>query len=342
MGVIMKWISAAALLAVVSVSSGASALTAQSTDIDLGPMVLTVSESQTAQVFHIVDQLSQWDQYAHKQYVRWARTSLTLTAEDSAMLRRHAALRRVRGWGNGFEQAFIVNMSIDSAARHAIDAGLLTAAEANEEKTILLHFAPKLEPLRRAEQARIDAFRQQLLDDRGQLEPIVNKMARFAGAAGVVHVPVFLVANPDENSGGGEANGGRLVIEVPSPAPRGFVMHESLHFLLAPRAAEIRAAADSAGIPFETLNEAIAYALAPGIIGGDVQQTDMLANQLVEFMFRGTSPNDPYVQSYAMAIVIRPMLRSALEQGDSLSDFLPRAIAAWRRVSPRRNAPRSP
>jgi hypothetical protein len=155
---IMKWVSAAALLAVVSTSFRAPVLAAQSTDIDLGPMVLTVSESWTAQVFHIVDQLSQWDQYAHKQYVRWARTRLTLSPQDSAMLRRHAALRRARGWGNGFEQAFIVDMPIDSAARHAIDSGLLTAAEANEERTILLHFAPELEPLRRAEQTRLDAF----------------------------------------------------------------------------------------------------------------------------------------------------------------------------------------
>jgi hypothetical protein len=38
--------------------------------LDLGGLVLSVSDAPTAQIFHIVDQLSQWDVYTHKQYVR--------------------------------------------------------------------------------------------------------------------------------------------------------------------------------------------------------------------------------------------------------------------------------
>ncbi|MGH7647296.1 MAG: hypothetical protein ACREND_04210 [Gemmatimonadaceae bacterium] len=89
---------------------------------------------------------------------------------------------------------------------------------------------------------------------------------------------MYIVSNPEATSGGGEANGGRLVIEVPSPAPTGFVLHESLHFLLA------------------------------------------------------------HVQSYGMAIVIQPILRAALANGESVEAFLPQAIARWRTVSPRQNA----
>jgi hypothetical protein len=67
--------------------------------VDLGGLALSVSDSPAAQVFHIVDQLSEWDQYAHKQYVWWSAKSLKLTEEDRELLRKHAELRRARGWG---------------------------------------------------------------------------------------------------------------------------------------------------------------------------------------------------------------------------------------------------
>jgi hypothetical protein len=296
-------------------------------------MVLVVSDSWTAQVFHIVDQLSQWDQYAHKQYVRWARDRFALTAEDSLLLRRHAELRRARGWGHGFEQAFLVDATIDAAARRAADAGLLSAAEIAEEAAILRHFAPKLEALRRERADRLAAFQRQLVSERVRLASTVERLARFTGTTTPPRVPVFLVANPEETSGGGEANGGRLVIEIPSPAPMGFLLHEALHALLAPHAAAIRTVADSAGLRWETLNEAVAYALAPGITD-DSRQADLLAEQVVRYVTRGTPRSDPYLQAYLMAMVIRPVLRAALESGESVDAFLPKAIARWRSVVP--------
>ena len=83
-------------------------INAQTTNVKLGGMLVSISESRTAQVFHIVDQLSQWDQYAHKQYGRWAAENLKLDQEDQRLLQKHAELRRVRGWGHGFERAFLV------------------------------------------------------------------------------------------------------------------------------------------------------------------------------------------------------------------------------------------
>ncbi len=305
---------------------------AQSSDVDLGGMILTVSDSRTAQVFHIVDQLSQWDPHTHREYVRWARTRLVLSAEDSALLRRHAELRRARGWGNGFEQAFLVDAPIRAAAERAVETHLLSAAESKEETEILLHFAPKVEPLLQEEAGRIDAFRKQLAAERLRLTPFVEQLAHFADAAKPVRVPVFLVANPEETSGGGEANGGRLVIEVPSPEPMGFLLHEAMHVFLDPHADEIRTAADSAGVSSETLNEAIAYALAPGITD-DGTQVDLLAEQVAEFVRQGRPASDQYMQSYLMATVIRPVLRAALERGETLRVFLPQAVARWRKVA---------
>ena len=321
------------LLLIVGLSPAPTA-NAQVVNVDLGRLVLAVSDAPTAQVFHIVDQLSEWDQYAHKQYVRWAAKALNLTQEDRRLLQQHAELRRARGWGKGFEQAFLVADSIDTAATKAVASGLLSAGEATTERTILSHFAPMLAPLIEQQSDRIVAFRNRLLAERESLMPLVQKLSRFADANGTITVPVHLVANPDENSGGGEANGGRIVVEVPTADTIGFLLHESLHVFLTPHADAIRTAAASAGLSFQALNEGIAYALAPGLTN-DHRAVDLLAEQLARYLIRGTPPSDAYVQSYMIAAVLRPLLRASLEQGETLAAFLLKAANKWRAVSPR-------
>src|SRR5437870_4770334 len=73
-----------------------------------GPIVLDITIARTAQLFHIVDQLSRWNPMAHLQYARWAVTEHALDDADRDKLKEHAALRKVRGWGSGFEHAFYV------------------------------------------------------------------------------------------------------------------------------------------------------------------------------------------------------------------------------------------
>jgi hypothetical protein len=307
---------------------------AQTVEVDFGGLVLSVSSSPTAQVFHIVDQLAEWDQYAHKAYGRWAAKTQFLNDEDRRLLQQHAELRRARGWGKGFEQAFLVNDSIDAAASNAIAAGLLSSAEATTEQNILNHFSPKLAPLIEQHRERINAFRNQLVADRARLTPLIQKLAHFAETTSPLRVPVFLVANTEENSGGGGANGGRLVVEVPGPDSMGFLLHEALHVFLAPHAEAIRTAAASAGLGFQALNEGIAYALSPGLTD-DNRQADYLAETLVRAVIRGTASSDAYVQSAMVASVIRPLLRASLDQGETLSAFLPKAASRWRAAAPR-------
>jgi hypothetical protein len=97
--------------------------------VDMGGIVISVSDSWTAQVFHIVDQLSEWDEACHKQYGRWAATALKLDQQDRKLLQKHAELRRARGWGHGFEQAFYVDRPIEVAAQDAVEAKLLSSEE---------------------------------------------------------------------------------------------------------------------------------------------------------------------------------------------------------------------
>lgn len=304
--------------------------------IDFGGLVVTISTSRTAQVFHIVDQLANWDPYAHRAYIRWAAKSNVLDDEDRKALARQAEMRKARGRGNGFEQAFLVDEPIADAAANAIRAQLLPAAEANEEAAILTRFSTKLAALIDGHAAEIDAFAASIERDRDRLAPLVAEIAKLSEAKAPLAVPVFLVANTEAGSGGGEANANRLIVEVPAPDSRGTLLHESLHAFLRPRADEITAAAATAGLSYTELNEGIAYALSPGLT--DEPGVDRIADQLKRFVEQGRPATDPYVRFYTIATVIKPVLRESLATGETLAAFLPKATAAWK-ASGRGNSP---
>jgi hypothetical protein len=303
-------------------------------NIDLGGLVLSVSDSRTAQIFHIVDQLSQWDIYTHDQYARWATATQLLDQRDRELLQQHAEMRKKRGWGHGFEQTFLVDDSIEDAAAKGIAAHFLSPSEANAERDILLHFAPKFDPLLRQRTAEIDALQQQLVAERTRLTPLVQQLAHFAEVKKPATVMVFLVANSDDHNGGGGANGGRLVVEVPLLDTIGTLLHESLHQLLDPQKQRIRTAAENAGVEYTTLNEGIAYAMYPGIMA-DTDEGDRLIEELVRMQLHGTPASDPFLQFHLVAAVIRPLLRGALAHNETITTFLPKATAKWRSVTPR-------
>jgi hypothetical protein len=79
------------------------------------------------------------------------------------------------------------------------------------------------------------------------------------------------------------------------------------------------------------LNEGIAYAMAPGITNNDANG-DALADAWAQRTAAGANASDTFVQFYMVATVIRPLLREALDRGDSITAFLPKAAAKWRSV----------
>lgn len=305
---------------------------AQTKVLDLGGVLLSVSDSQTAQVFHIVDQMSQWDSGVHHGYVRWANRTLKLSEEDQKLLQKHAELRRARGWSNGFEQAFYVDDSIEVAARRAVENHLISADEATTEKMILLHFAPILSGLLDQSAPQITLFRARLEAEAKRISPVVKKLVRFSETKGAIKLPLFLVSNPEEGSGGGGANGGRIVVEIQAdPDPLPILLHEALHALLWQHKEAIKAAAESVGLSWDDLNEGIAHAFSPGLTD-DLQVTDTLAEKLALNFQRGRSERDGYAQSkkYIVALIIRPLLRSALSHDETFSRFLPKAVSKLR------------
>jgi len=321
------------VLILVCVAAATPRAAAQTTTVDLDGLVLSVSTSRTAQLFHIVDQLSEWDQFVHKGYGRWAARTALLDQTARDLLKQHADLRRARGWEKGFEQTFYSTGSIDDAARAAVTSGVLTEKESLAEAAILRHFDKVLGPLLEGSGGAVGAFVGRLQAEAPVLRPLIARLRRFAEVQQSVTVTVYLIPNPEEGSGGGGAHGDRLVVEVqqkPDALPT--VIHEALHSLLDRHRTAVSAAAESVGLTWQQLNEGIAYAAAPGLTNSNAG-SDALAEALAQRVMAGAAASDTFVLFYTLGTVIRPLLREALDQGDSITTFLPRVSARWRSVA---------
>ncbi len=179
-------------------------------ELTLPPLALTLVDGTTAQVFHVVDELSAWSPWAHPAYASWAKTEMELEDAERALLEKHARLRRKRRWGS-LDQAFDVNAPLADAARVAADTRILTAEDAEDERALLAHFAPRLGPFLTSHRPEIAAFEARLALELPRLAPRVAELGRFCEVTEVVSVRAVLVATPAPE---GEERVTRATIEL--------------------------------------------------------------------------------------------------------------------------------
>jgi hypothetical protein len=291
--------------------------------LECGPLVLDVHVSRTAQLFHIVDQLSAWDPHCREEY----RRRIPLTLADEKVLAPYALLRRARGWGGGLEQTLYTVWGLDEALFEGVRASRITGEEALLLRATLLHFAPRIDALLVLHREELAVFAASLEPER--LATAAKTLGRFCGVE-KLSVPCFLVAGPGRRFGGGY-NGGRLVLEVPrGQDPRTVLLHEVAHAFFQTRREEIaKVAAKTTGLDEETLSEGLAYAFAQGLHHGG--KSDPLARRVEEHRARGEGldarRSGARFRIYALAL--RPVLAKSLES-ESLAEFLPRAAEVWR------------
>jgi hypothetical protein len=301
--------------------------------VDAGALRIELEPSRTAHLFHVVDQIAQWDQFCHKQYlVAFADQDGKLDDADVAILRKHVSVRRRHGWGGGLEQTFYVGDDLEPALANGIAAHNLTADEAATEREVFAHFAARIDALRQAEQPRLDAFAQRLQQEQPRLRALADKLARFTGVAHVT-VPAFLIASPHDRDFGGGYNGGRLTLEIPRvyDALPSFE-HECLHAFLNVKQKALTAMLEAAepSLDWQTFNEGLAYALAPGLLRPD-GAGDPLARDVAADTARGGRLDDGFVRFHRFGLALRPLLREALDDPKAtVESFVPRAVDVWR------------
>jgi hypothetical protein len=298
--------------------------------VDAGPLVLEITVSSTANLFHAVDQIAQWSEYCHDQYVPYFNPlGLGLSAEDRKALSEHSSLRERKGWGQGLEQTFYTAADLETALKEGIRAGFITPADADVERRVLSRFKARVDRLMSDQARTLRGFARNVMDRRKELESFAGTFGRFVGS-GKMTVPMFLMANPSENSFGGGFNGGRLTLEIPSRADAyPMLLHELVHAYIRTKDAAIEAAArGTAGLNGETLSEGLAYAYNPGIV--HAADSDPLMNTVREYMARGSTLKDSYTRFSMYGLALRKLLEPALsDEKQSLETFLPRAVDAW-------------
>ncbi len=304
-------------------------------DVKLGPIMLTVSDARTAQVFHIVDRLAGTSTSAsHGEsgaYGEWAQKALPIDDGERAMLAAHAKLHARRG--AALDQAFYLAMTIDEAAKRAVDKKLLLSSEAEAERALLDHFAPRLDPLLDAQAATLHAFEAELSDALKRAAPLASQLGRFCETSEVIDVRAFLVADPSSTSGGSAWTRGRLAVEViPDYDNVPTFLHELFHAVFARRRGSFAIAAAKCDEPIdpETMQEGVAYGFAPGLVHPPGR--DVLLEMVNEDGQRKLS--EPSVRHERLGLALRTELASALEGGhDTLSAFLPKECEAWAKIA---------
>lgn len=178
--------------------------------IEAGPLTLETHVSKTAQLFQVVDQISQWSEFCHPQYSRYFEAlDGGLSAADHGYLVRHSGVGKAHGWGSGLEQTFYTSLELEAALAEGVRGGWLTEREAQTERDALLHFQRSVEALMVEERSVPDAFQKQLSGQRTNLAALAQTLSRFGH-----DVP------PTQNpSSGARAGTAAAVGSRPGPAP---------------------------------------------------------------------------------------------------------------------------
>ncbi len=274
---------------------------------------------------------------AHSAYAEWATAALPLDDGERAMLARHVKLRAKRGWG-ALDQAFAVDAPVAAAAEAAAAAQkrLLAPADAEDERALLEHFAPRLDAAPRREEGTIAAVEAALASELARAAPLFAQLGRFCEVTETVPVRAVLVPSPASVPDEGRLARRAIVLEIAaSPTATRDAVAALLHLfadgVLVQRRGSIATGARKCAEPVddETLEAGLAYAFAPGLVhpaGSDLLRDAVAAEQ--------RSPlRDPRVRAERLGLALRTELSAALEGGsETLGAFLPTACDAWANV----------
>src|SRR5262249_11010571 len=152
----------------------------------------------TAQLFHVVDQISQWSEFSHEQYVGYFKSLAGgLSESDRKILDEHVAIRKRYGWGRGPEQVFYTPLELDEALNAGVANGHLTAGEAETERRVLSYFRPRAERLF-ADSKPLEDFVREFRGRQSDLATFATEVARFVGRSPAKPIPFYVIADPDD------------------------------------------------------------------------------------------------------------------------------------------------
>ena len=297
--------------------------------LEAGPLTCEIHISRTAHLFHVVDQLSEWSEHCHRQYGRHFQRGITSFDRDA--LDAHVKVRKQRGWGEGLEQTFYSPLDLEGAIKAGLERKHLDAAQAEIERKVLAHFGPRVDALIADNHKLLESYVERLVREKERMAGFAAQVSKLFDGAKVA-VPVYLIANPHDEDMGGGFNGEIVAVEIPRVKDAyPTLLHEIFHAYLHLRRDRIKEAAKKVdGLDFETLNEGLAHAIAPGIFHAGKPGEDPLERTVKRYQAEGKVLKDYYYRVYRFGLELRPLMKEALEAKDgSIDKVIPKAAAAW-------------
>ena len=297
-------------------------------EVDADVVTFDMSSSETAQLFHICDQLSEWSPFMHRQYGRWAAQNDFLTDRQRKALHAHRALRQKLRYGV-LDSLFYTTSSVPDALEHA--RSVLPSEYFAIEQELFEAMSPVVLTLVHSKQNEVDELRAQVQGEGPRLSKMMNAFVDFTETTvPKQHVPLWIVASPDKHYGGGGYNAGQMVLEAANGAPD-ILLHESLHFVLNRRMDDLKIEASRCGDGLDslTLSEGIAYALYPGIVG----RAGVLDETIAHLAQENRPADFPYVRFNRLGRALVPLLDDALKNKTTFTQMLPATCDAWKKVN---------
>ncbi len=142
--------------------------------LDAGPLKLNICISETANLFNVVDQLSQG-----KEYVAYFKTNGGLSSEDNDLLARHASISNAKSWK--LKQAFYTALELEPALDAAVGNHQLTEAEAQTERIVFGHFKARVDKLIAVRTPALTTLAEELRTRKQELTGSAITISRFVG-----------------------------------------------------------------------------------------------------------------------------------------------------------------
>ncbi|MCE5199953.1 MAG: hypothetical protein ABFD54_05415 [Armatimonadota bacterium] len=295
--------------------------------IDAGSLKINIITSETAELFFVVDRLSQADDSHPNQYVEYfGKLEGGLSEEDRELLAQHALLRKKYDWH--LNPIFYTADDLDSTLSKAVKTDKLTKQEAQTEKRVLLHFKTRVDKLVAEENQTIIQFQNELSTKKPEIKAFTEAISKLFGYS-KQEIQLYLIPNPNHNSvGWGNSNDIFMLPVSDSRKSYQWLLQEVFLSRAYQQNALTAAVRPEVGLDKSTLIHGMAFALVPGIF--HESSSDQLAETVARYAANGASSKDWYVRNSMYGLALRPLLKEAIyDKQQSLQTFLPRAVDAW-------------
>lgn len=284
-------------------------------------LTLNFRVTYPANLFYVIDQVSQWDYHTHVYYRSFWDEEFGFSSKDNAIVQDYKEVRQKYTWGK-LEPIFFSVETLDEAWREMDKA--MSKDERETIKETLLHFQPKFSKLWDDSGYLVEKGKQVVENITPEMRQMFDQVAGFYSSP-AMEIDVMLILNPAVGIGGGY-NGGRIAFEIGREVPMDrlipVLFHEVFHAFQETHEEAIEKLAAEENVDYFILHESPIYSLSPGIFNRRFFDQNYLADQVKSYEASGSDAKDSIYLATKLGLALIPLTEDYLKQGRLFSEYL--------------------